>query len=67
MKHVKTLWLALIVLCIMAGMAWSAPRLTINEPQFDFGFIPQHSKVSHVFWLHSTGDDELKILKVVPG
>lgn len=42
-------------------------QLTIDEPEFVFGYAPQHSKVSHVFWLKSTGDDTLRILSVRPG
>lgn len=43
------------------------PQLTIEEPEFVFGYAPQHSKVSHVFWLKSTGSDTLRILSVRPG
>ncbi len=67
MKRCKITFLGLAALAIVAGSALSAPRLTIPESSFDFGFVPQHSSVSHSFWLYSTGDDELKILKVVPG
>lgn len=42
-------------------------RMVIPESTFDFGFVPQHSKISHDFWLHSAGTDTLKILKVRPG
>jgi len=56
-----------IVFVLVTGYAFSAPRLTIPESTFNFGYAPQNSKVSHVFWLHSTGDDSLKIIKVVPG
>nr|MBN2277055.1 hypothetical protein [candidate division Zixibacteria bacterium] len=45
----------------------SQSKLAIPEPDFDFGFVPQHSKISHVFWLHSTGTDSLNIIKVSPG
>jgi hypothetical protein len=45
----------------------AAPRLEIPEPEFDFGFVPQNVKISHVFWLHSAGTDTLKIIKVNPG
>jgi len=45
----------------------AAPRLTIPESSFDFGFVPQNSKITHDFWLYSSGDDSLKILKVIPG
>ncbi|RKX30033.1 MAG: hypothetical protein DRP47_00230 [Candidatus Zixiibacteriota bacterium] len=67
MKQFKLLMCFFVVLWILAGTAWSAPRLTIPDADFNFGFVPQHSKISHDFWLLSTGDDELKILKVVPG
>ena len=43
------------------------PQLTIPESIFEFGYVPQYSTISHVFWLHSTGDDTLRILKIVPG
>ena len=62
----KTLIL-LIVLVMTAGLVNAAPHLTIKDAAFDFGFVPQHSKISHVFWLYSTGDDTLKITKVQPG
>ncbi len=51
----------------LAGVADAAPRLSIPESVFNFGYCPQNSAVSHDFWLYSTGDAELKILKVVPG
>lgn len=57
----------LLAVCMVAGSAIAVPRLTIDEANFDFGYAPQHSKVSHVFWLRSTGDDTLKILNVKPG
>ena len=65
----KTTTIAAIVtaLCVFVATASAAPRLTIKESVFDFGYVPQNSQVSHTFWLNSTGDDSLKILKVVPG
>jgi len=67
MKILNQIYLILIAILVLAGIATSAPRLTIGESAFDFGFVPQNSKISHDFWLLSTGDDELKIVKVVPG
>ncbi len=43
------------------------PQLTIKQDSFDFGIVPQHAKVSHTFWLYSTGDQPVEILRVVPG
>ena len=58
--------LALMVLFIV-GSVQAAPQMLIKEKAFDFGYAPQNSKISHIFWLYSTGDDTLKILKVKPG
>lgn len=65
MKVITLLVLLLVVM--VAGLAQAAPHLTIRDATFDFGFVPQHSKISHTFWLLSTGDDTLKITKIVPG
>ncbi|MDZ4723343.1 MAG: DUF1573 domain-containing protein [candidate division Zixibacteria bacterium] len=67
MKKFRTLILAALVLIISSADLFSAPKLTMPETEFDFGYVPQNSKISHVFWLHSTGDDSLKITKVMPG
>jgi hypothetical protein len=37
------------------------PQLTIDNPTFDFGIVPQYSYVSRTFWLKSTGDEPLHI------
>lgn len=62
-----TYGLVALLLVFMAETAASAPQLTIKQSAFNFGFVPQNSSISHPFWLYSTGDDTLKILKVVPG
>ncbi len=45
----------------------SGARLTMPETEFDFGYAPQNAKISHDFWLHSSGTSTLEILKVNPG
>ena len=65
-KRTMAVALALMVLFVV-GNAQAAPQLLIKEKIFNFGYVPQNSKISHVFWLYSTGDDTLKILKVKPG
>ena len=67
MKTYKALAIALVVLVILASGLQAAPKMTIPVNEFDFGYAPQHSKLSHTFWLYSTGTDSLKILKVKPG
>lgn len=67
MKKLTAIIIVLAAMMLAAGIASAAPRLTIPEDSFDFGYVPQHSKISHVFWLYSTGDDSLKVVKVKPG
>ena len=67
MKRLIGLLAAFFLVIYGAGSVNAAPRMEIPETVFDFGYVPQHSKISHDFWLISTGDDTLKILKVVPG
>ncbi len=68
MKKLSILFFSIFFLIVLtSGIALSAPRVTIPESSFDFGYVPQNSKIAHIFWLESTGDDTLKILKVVPG
>ena len=66
----KTLALYVLILALvilLSSMAVSSPKMFLPEDQFDFGFVPQNSKISHVFWIKSVGDDSLKILNINPG
>ena len=67
MKKTVLLFGILLLIIVFSSNLLAAPRLTIPESIYKFGYVPQNSKVSHVFWLYSTGDDSLKILKVIPG
>jgi len=60
-----TLFLAVVIL--FGNIAFAQPKMTIPVGEFDFGYVPQHAQISHVFWLHSTGTDSLKIVNVRPG
>jgi hypothetical protein len=57
----------LLLVMLLPGLALAGPKLTIPQPEFDFGYVPQMAKISHDFWLYSTGDDTLRIFKVSPG
>jgi len=59
--------LLVLSLLILAGLAQAQSKLTIPESIFNFGKVPQNSKISHIFWLYSTGEDSLIIKKVKPG
>jgi len=65
-KTILTLGLVLGLIMLIVPV-YGAPRLTIPEAEFNFGYVPQNAKISHVFWLKSTGDDSLRILSVKPG
>ncbi len=54
-------------LTLIAPVAYSAPAAVVDETAFDFGYVPQQAKISHVFKIRSVGDDTLKIMQVVPG
>lgn len=67
MKRMIGIGVALCMLALVATTIQAEPKLTISETDFDFGYVPQHATVSHVFWLHSTGSEPLHITKIVPG
>jgi len=67
MNNLRTIVLIAVLTLLIASAAMAAPRLTIPVKEFNFGYVPQNSTISHKFWLVSTGDDTLKILKIVPG
>ncbi len=53
---------------ILIGASVAAgPMIEIPDPVFNFGKVGQRAKISHTFWIKSTGNDTLRITKVVPG
>ncbi len=40
---------------------------TRSSVTFDFGYVPQRSKATHLFWLCNGYDDTLRITKIAPG
>jgi len=40
------------------------PRITITEPNFNFGFAPEGSYMAHEYILKNTGDERLEIKRV---
>jgi len=68
-KYLKINSLFLLLFCFWIGFgsAENKPQARINNPEFDFGYVPQKSKVSHVFYLHNTGTSPLTVLKIKSG
>jgi hypothetical protein len=67
MQEKRVLTCALALCLLLAGPSYGAPELAIDESEFNFGYVPQDARITHVFWLKSVGDEVLKITKVVPG
>ncbi|MEW6051384.1 MAG: DUF1573 domain-containing protein [Candidatus Zixiibacteriota bacterium] len=67
MNGFKKVILTTASLVAIATFIAAAPQLTVPQEKHDFGFVPQNAKVSHVFWLRSTGTDTVRIANVVPG
>lgn len=67
MKRTVYALLTVAMAAILAPTVFGAPVLDLPEKEFDFGYAPQNSQITHVFWLKNTGDELLKIEKVVPG
>ena len=65
----KTLLVGLtaFALALLVSAAYAAPRMQLSETTYNFGYAPQNSRISHIFWIKSTGDDTLLITKVIPG
>ncbi len=49
---------------LLAGNAWAAPKLVVEQPAFDFGEVPQGETVRHTFSFSNRGDEPLNIEKV---
>jgi len=67
MRRVLFAIVAASVVMLVISPGFAAPHMVMPEIEFDFGYVPQNSEISHVFWIYNTGDDTLKIDKVVPG
>jgi len=57
----------LLLVLIFAGQVLAKPELTLKSSKFDFGYSPYNTKISHSFWLYSTGDETVNIEKVITG
>jgi hypothetical protein len=64
---VITIAVVLLSIGSVGDTAHAAPNLTIHEPVWDFGFVPQHAHVSHRFWVHNAGATPLTIERLDVG
>ncbi len=63
-------WLALIFLLSSSSAGKNSakgPKIFLPEGEWDFGYLPQGSTVSHLFTIKNIGDDTLQIYKVRSG
>jgi len=66
LNHRTTLIAASILLTCGLSAAFAGAKLDIASTTFDFGVIPQVGKVSHTYYMKSTGSDSLRILGIKP-
>lgn len=59
---ISTVLLFTFVISVFAG-----PAVEVSPSSFNFGKTIQRSKVSHTFWIKSTGDENLIITDIEPG
>ncbi|HOP07016.1 MAG TPA: DUF1573 domain-containing protein [candidate division Zixibacteria bacterium] len=59
--------LAVTLLLLLATSVLAGPEFEIANKIFDFGTVSQNSHVVHYFWFKSTGDDTVKIERIVTG
>lgn len=69
---VLTVALSFMILFASMGVAQSrpnqaGPQAMVLDAVGDFGILPQHSEVSHVFWLRNRGQAPLTVEKIKPG
>ena len=67
MKKIILFGIVTLLLFSVSSLVYAGPRSSFSEKSYDFGYVPQHAKISHNFVITSTGSDSLKIIKVVPG
>jgi hypothetical protein len=67
MKTWKLLNSMIMIFLLYGGQVSAQPNLKIPESTYNFGYVPQNAKISHSYWLYSTGEDTLIIEKVSPG
>lgn len=54
----------LFVMLVLAAPAWAAPKLVVEQPEFNFGEVFQGESVPHAFVFTNRGDQPLVITKV---
>ncbi len=64
-------FLALAALCCLsfaavASGAGQGPRISVDEPLYDFGSVAAGTVLEHVFEIRNTGDEVLSIGKIEP-
>ncbi|HUU45808.1 MAG TPA: hypothetical protein VM118_08745 [Acidobacteriota bacterium] len=77
LKRLIAIGFACAIIGLTVGPAWAQegvapaevhkPMLSVPETTFDFGYVPQGAKISHVYWLINTGEDTLFIQDIKPG
>lgn len=60
------LFFASLIVVIAVNVSTEAQIKVLND-SFNFGKTTQHAKMIHKFWLRATGDEPVRITRVIPG
>jgi len=63
LSFISFLWFMAVSLTASTSV-WAAPRLTFDNPSFDFGKVTQGKTVEHAFAFRNTGDAPITIQRV---
>lgn len=63
-RFVALIFAALLITAGSLCAQQRGPRLLVVQPTFDYGFVPDSSKVAHTYWLNNIGTDSLKVFNV---
>jgi len=59
--------IGILIVCQCPVFAGDQPHAVVTPSSWDYGYVPQKSIVSHLFYLHNTGSAPLSVTKIDAG
>jgi hypothetical protein len=63
----KILFLAVIIWVALVSVVLAAPKIQVEQKEWDFGNVCRNAALRHSYWVKNVGDSTLTIKKVRPG
>lgn len=63
-RRLMSVLLVILLGSVLSASAQDSPRAVIEPQSWDFGYLPQKSEVSHLFYLHNAGSAPLTVSKI---